>query len=68
MMNEIIAECCSDDGKPDFDKLKAFMEKCGKHDFSEGDIAMMNLFCGPEGTLDPRQLKMFMENRGCSVP
>jgi hypothetical protein len=70
MMNEIevMAECCGDDGKPDLNKMKAFMEKCGKKDFSEGDFAMMKHFCPPEGTLDSRQMKQFMENRGCRVP
>jgi len=67
-MNEIMAECCCGDGKPDLNKIKAFMEKCGKQDFSEGDFAMMKQFCPQEGTLDPRQLKQFMENRGCCVP
>jgi hypothetical protein len=67
-MNEIMAECCGDDGKLDLNKIKAFMEKCGKQDFNEGDFAMMKQFCPPEGTLDPRQLKQFMENRGCCVP
>ena len=67
-MNEIMAECCGGDGKPDLNKMKAFMEKCGKQDFNEGDFAMMKQFCRSEGALDPRQLKLFMENRGCCVP
>ena len=68
MMNEleVMAECCGDDG--DLNKMKAFMEKCGKQDFSEGDFAMMKQFCAPAGTLDSRQMKQFMENRGCCVP
>ena len=41
MMNEMMAECCGDTGKPDFNKMKTFMEKCGKQDFSEEELAMM---------------------------
>ncbi len=76
-MNKIVAECCGDDGKPDLNKMKVFMEKCGKQDFSEEELAMMckttrffleNHFCGPEGRPDAKKMKQFMENRGCCVP
>ena len=40
-MNEMMEECCNEGGMPDFDKLKAFMEKCGKTQFTENDIKMM---------------------------
>ena len=70
MMNEMMAECCGDTGKPDFNKMKTFMEKCEKQDFSEEELATMceatrfafeKHCCGPEGTLDAKQLPRFME-------
>ena len=70
MINEMMAECCGDKGKPDFSKMKAFIEKCGKRDFSEGELATMceatrfsveKRCCGPEGELDAEHLKQFME-------
>jgi hypothetical protein len=66
-MNEMMAECCGCNGKPDFDLMKQFMERCGKEEFSEEQIAMMKQFCGPEGKPDAKQMKQFMENCGCYV-
>ncbi len=75
MMNEMMAECCGDNGKPDFNKMKAFIEKCGKQDFSEEEHATMcqttrfyleNHFCGPEGRPDAKQMKQLFGNCGCS--
>ncbi len=28
MMNEMMAECCGDDGKPDAEQMKSFMKNC----------------------------------------
>ena len=56
-MNEMMAECCDDDGKLDLNKMKGFMEKCGKQDFSEEELAMMKQFCRPEGKPDAEQMK-----------
>ncbi len=68
MMNEMMAECCDDDGKLDLNKMKGFMEKCGKQDFSAEELTMMKQFCGPEGKPDTEQMKQLMENCGCCAP
>ena len=67
-MNEMMAECCDGDGQPHLNKMKAFMEKCGKRDFSEEEFVMMKQFGGPEGRPDAKQMKQFMEDCGCCVP
>ena len=41
MMEEVMRECCGPEGKPDFEKMKKFMEKCGKTQFGEQEIRMM---------------------------
>ena len=70
MINEMMAECCGGDGKPDLNKMKMFMAKCGEQDFSEKQLAMMcqatrfsleKHFCGPESKPDAKQLKQFMK-------
>ncbi len=35
MSNDMVKECCGDDGKPDFEKMKAFMERCGMKAFGD---------------------------------
>ena len=35
MMEEMMKQCCSAEGKPDFEKMKKFMESCGKIQFGE---------------------------------
>jgi len=70
MMQEMMQECCGDDGKPDFEKMKAFMmksfmEKCGKTQFTEDDFKMMRQLCDQPGKPDFAQMKKFMENCGC---
>jgi hypothetical protein len=75
MMQEMMNHCCADDCKPDLNKMKAFMEKWGKQDFSEEEHAMMcqttrfyleNHFCDPEGRPDAKQMKQLFGNCGCS--
>ena len=70
MINEMMAECCGGDGNPDLNKMKVFMEKCGKQDFSKKELATMcqatrfsleKHFCGPESKPDAKQLKQFMK-------
>jgi hypothetical protein len=29
MMEEMMKQCCGAEGKPDFEKMKKFMESCG---------------------------------------
>jgi hypothetical protein len=67
MMPEMMKQCCSAEGKPDFEKMKAFMQSCGKQGFSEGEIAMMKQFCGEAGMPDPEKMKQLMEKCGCHV-
>ncbi len=65
MMQELMNQCCADDGKPDFEKMKQFMEHCGERDLSEEQIAMMKGFCGQEGMPDMTKMMEFMEKCGC---
>ena len=74
MMQEMMNQCCGNDSKPDLNKMKAFMEKSGKQDFSEEELATMcqttrfffqNNFCGLEGRPDDKQMKQLFGNCGC---
>ncbi len=67
MMQEMMKQCCIDDGKPDFKKMMQFMESCGKKAFSEDEMAMMKQFCGQEGMPDFEKMKQLMEKCGCHV-
>ena len=64
-MNEMMEQCCGRDRKPDLDKMKQFMEHCGKEEFSEEQIATMKGFCGQEGKPDATKMMEFMEKCGC---
>ena len=44
MMSEMMKLCCGDDGMPSFEKMKQFMEQCGKKGFTEEHMAMMKAF------------------------
>ena len=74
MMQEMMNQCCEDNNKPDLNKMKAFLEKSGKQDFSEEELAFMcqtirfffeNNFCGPGGRSDDKQMKQLLGNCGC---
>ena len=65
MMNEMMKECCNEGGMPDFDKMKAFMERCGKTQFTEADIEMIRQFCSQTGKPDAEKMKQLMEKCGC---
>ncbi|MFQ6022632.1 MAG: hypothetical protein ACE5NW_07920 [Acidiferrobacterales bacterium] len=67
MMHEMMKQCCTAEGKPDFEKMKQFMESCGKKEFSEDETAMMKQFCGQEGMPDVEKMKQMMEKCGCHV-
>jgi len=67
-MNEMMEQCCGGDGKPDFDMMKQFMERCGKEEFSEEQFAMMKEFCGQEGKPDTAKMKQMMESCGFHPP
>ena len=68
MMEEMMKACCGPEGKPDFEKMKTFMEGCGKAQFGEEEIGMMKAFCGQEGMPDAEKMKELMETCGCRVP
>ena len=67
IMSEMMKQCCGEDGKPDFDKMKHFMANCGKEGFGGKEIAMMKQFCGQEGMPDMEKMKELMEKCGCQV-
>ena len=67
-MNEMMEQCCGGDGKPNFDMMKQFMERCGKEKFSEEQIAMMKDFCCQEGEPDMAKMKQMMGVCGCQPP
>jgi len=35
MMQTMMQQCCGEDGMPNFEKMKQFMEQCGKKEFGE---------------------------------
>jgi hypothetical protein len=67
MMQDMMQQCCTEDGKPDFERMMKFMQSCDKQGFSEGEIAMMKQFCGEAGRPDPGRMKQLMEKCGCHV-
>ncbi len=68
MMEEMMKQCCGPDGKPDFEKMKKFMEKCGKTQFGEEESRMMKECCAQEGMPDIEKMKELMEKCGCRLP
>lgn len=66
-MSQMMKECCSQDGMPDFEKMKSYMEKCGKREFTGDEIEMMRQFCVQPGTPDAEdeEMKQLMEKCGC---
>jgi hypothetical protein len=67
MMQEMMKQCCTKDGKPDFEKMINFMQSCGKKGFSEDEFAMMKQFCCGEGMPEPEKMKQLMEKCGCDL-
>ncbi len=68
MMQEMMKQCCGEGGMPDFEKMKTFMESCGKGQLSDEEVAAMKQFCGTEGKPDFDKMKQFMEKCGCRLP
>ncbi len=68
MVEDMMKPCCGEGGKPDFEKMMQFMEKCGKEQFSEDEIAKMKGMCGGEDMPDFAKMKQFMERCGCRLP
>lgn len=67
MNPNMMKQCCGEDGKPNFEKMKQFMESCGKRKFSDDETQMMKDFCGCEGMPEPEKMKEVMEKCGCHV-
>jgi hypothetical protein len=67
-MDRIKEQCCTGDGRADFDKIRRFMERGGKFDFSDGDIDRMQTFCDQPGTADGAKLKQLLVSCGCQIP
>ena len=65
MMSRMMKECCGKDGMPDFEKMKNFMQTCGKSKFSDDETKMMRQFCGQNGKPDAEKMKQLMEKCGC---
>jgi hypothetical protein len=54
MMNQMMKECLGEDGKPDVEKMKGFMDN------------MMKQCCGDNGMADFERMKGFMKMCGKS--
>ena len=50
MMSQMMKQCCGEDGLPDMEKMKGYMQMCGKSEFSDDELAMMKRFCGQGAT------------------
>ncbi len=68
MMEEMMKECCGLEGKPDFEMMKKFMEKCGKKEFSIEEFQMMKDCCAQEGMPDVEKMKELMDKCRCHIP
>lgn len=67
MMNGMMKQCCNTEGESEFERMKQFMESCGKQGFSEDDMSMMKRFCSQEEVPDAEKMKQLMEKCGCHV-
>lgn len=67
MMMDMMKHCCGEDGKPNFERMKQFMQSCGKDQFSDSEMQMMQKFCGCKGMPDPEKMKELMKKCGCNV-
>ena len=65
MLDEMMKQCCGNDGKLNFEKMKQFMQRCGKTEFGDEQIAMIEQFCGQEGTPSVEKMKALMEKCDC---
>ncbi len=68
MMEEMMKQCCGPEGKPDFEKMRKFMESCGKTQFGEEETRIMKECCAQEGIPDFEKMKQMMEKCGCRLP
>jgi hypothetical protein len=68
MMNEMMKQCCGEEGMPNLEKMKEFMEKYGKTEFSQAEVDKMKQFRDQQGKPDFEKMKQFMESCGCRFP
>ena len=66
MMEQMMKQCCGESGKPDFNKMKQFMQQCGKQAFSADEMEKMGQFCSHEGMPDFTKMMEFMKGCGCN--
>ena len=64
-MTDMMKECCSEAGMPDFDQMKNFMERCGKTQFTDDEIKAMREFCAQRGKPDAEKMTQLMKKCGC---
>ena len=68
MMSEMMKQCCGDDGMPNFEKMKQFMEQCGKKGFKRRAHSYDEGVCAGKDMLDFEKMKAMMEKCGCHIP
>lgn len=64
-MSQMMKQCCGEDGSPDIEKMKGFMQMCGKSEFSDDELAMMKQFCGQGSKPDAEEMMQLMKKCGC---
>jgi hypothetical protein len=62
--SDMMSQCCGGEGKFDFDKMKAFMERCGKKAFTTGEIEEMKQICCDHAAFCDKMMQ-FMKSCGC---
>ena len=67
MMDEMMKQCCGPDGRADVERLKAFMERCGKKEFSIEEFQLMEEFCARDKAPDAAQMRELMDNCRCHI-
>jgi len=65
MMEEMMKQCCTEDGKPNFEKMMQFAAQCGKQQSGDNKTAMMKQCCAQEGMPEIANMKQMMEKCGC---
>jgi hypothetical protein len=63
--SEMMSQCCGAEGKFDVEKMKAFMQRFGKMEFTDDQIAKMKELCREQGDICDEMVK-FMRGCGCS--
>jgi hypothetical protein len=61
----MMKQCCDDDGKPDFEKMKQFMKRCCEERLGDDKMRIMKQICCQEGMPDADKMKELMKRCGC---